>query len=359
ISPYLRHSFDAIASSELRYTHDEVRTRENVLSDSKGDSALFDLTSGQAFTWLGWGLHYSQQIIDYSNYPTAKTELSSVDLRFLITPKFSLIGTQGYEKYGYSIGQGSGGPHWTGGFSWTPSARTSIEYSTGYRFFGKTYSLAASHHSRNTVWSMNYSDDITTNRSEFLIPATIDTANFLDLLLTPGMPDPVLRKQFIDSFILNNGLPASLAENINYFSSGYFLQKRLQASVALNGTKSTLILSAYDSSRESLTSLKIESILGTSNLVSNDNTEDTGASAMWVWRLTPRTNINANTSYTISHAISTNITQRYWLTKLGMTRQLRPKLDGSVDLRRNESHSDQTGGGYLENAITASLLIQF
>ena len=364
ISPYLRHDFDALASSELRYSHDEVRTLENALSDSKGDSVLFNVTSGPAFSWLGWGLHYSQQIIDYSNYPTSKSEISSVDLRFPITPKFSLIGTQGYEKYNQSIGQNFvgqnfEGPYWTGGFSWTPSARTHIEYSTGYRFFGKTYALDASLHSRNTVWSINYSDDITTNRSEFLIPATINTASVLDQLMTPSIPDPVLRKQWIDSFILNNKLPPSLAENVNYFSNGFFLQRRLQAAVALNGTKNTLIFSVYESSRESLTSLKIESIFGTSNLVSNDNTEDTGGSASWIWRLTSRTNINANTSYTMSHHITTNITQRNWLTKLGMTRQFRPKLDGSVELRRNQSHYDQTGGGYLEHAIIASVLMRF
>jgi uncharacterized protein (PEP-CTERM system associated) len=364
ISPYLLHDFNALASSELRYTHDEVRTLENALSDSKGDSALFNVTSGPAFSWLGWGLHYSQQIIDYSNYPTSKSEISSVDLRFPITPRFSLIGTQGYEKYDQSIGQNFvgqnfEGPFWTGGFSWTPSARTRIDYSTGYRFFGKTYALDASLHSRNTVWSVNYSDDVTTNRSQFLIPATIGTASVLDQLMTPSIPDPTLRKQWIDSFILNNKLPPSLAENVNYFSNGFFLQRRLQAAVALNGTKNTLILSVYESSRESLTSLKIESIFGTSNLVSNDNTEETGGSGMWVWRLTSRTNINANTSYTMSRHTATNITQRNWLTKLGMTRQFRPKLDGSVELRRNQTHSDQTGGSYLENAIMASALMRF
>ena len=360
ISPYLRHDFDALASSELRYIHDEVRTRENALSDSTGDSALFNVTSGPAFSRFGWGLHYSKQTIDYSLYPTAKTEISSGDLRFPITPKFSLIATQGYEKYGYSIGQNTGGPFWTGGFSWTPSARTSIEYSTGYRFFGKTYALDASLHSRNTVWSVNYSEDITTNRSQFLIPATIDTASVLDQLFTPSIPDPVLRKQFIDNFILYNGLPPSLAENINYFSTGYFLQKRLQASVALKSARSTLILSAYDSSRESLTSLTTSSSLfGTSNLVTNENTEDTGGDALWIWSLSPRTNITAKTSYTVSHAILTNITQKNWLTRLAMTRQFRPKLDGSVELRRNQSHSDQIGGGYLENAIIASLLMTF
>ena len=42
-----------------------------------------------------------------------------------------------------------------------------------------------------------------------------------------------------------------------------------------------------------------------------------------------------------------------------MTRQFRPKLDGSIVLRRNQSHSDQIGVGYLENAIIASVLMTF
>jgi uncharacterized protein (PEP-CTERM system associated) len=362
ISPYLRHSFDAIASTELRYTHDEVRTRVSGFSNSRGDSALFNLISGSAFSRLGWGLHYNKQKTGYSNNPTVNTETFSGDLRFPITPKFSLSATKGYEKYNYlSISvEPPEGHFWTAGFSWTPTARTSFDASTGKRFFGNTHSLAASHHSRNTVWNINYSEDITTSRSQFLIPATINTADFLDQLWTPSIPDPVLRKQFIDSFILSNGLPTSLSENINYLTNGYFLQKRLQASVALNSTKSTLILNAFDTLRQARTAQSMDSLLfGTSNLTLNDDTEQIGGNVMWNWRYSPRTNINVSSGYTKSHSISTSRTEKFWLMGLGMTRQFRPKLNGSVDLRRNQNHSDQIGGGYQENAITASLLIQF
>jgi uncharacterized protein (PEP-CTERM system associated) len=361
ISPYLRHSFDAIASSELRYTHDEVRTHVSGLSNSKGDSILLNLNSGPAFSRLGWGLHYNKQKTGYSNNPTVDTETFSGDLRLPITPKFSLTATKGYEKYNYlSIGEKPEGRFWTAGFSWTPNARTSIEATTGHRFFGKTHSLAASHRSRNTVWSLNYNEDITTTSSQFLIPATINTATFLNNLFAASIPDPVLRQQYVDFFISSNGLPASLSNPTNYFTNRFFLQKQLQASVALNSAKSTLILSAFDTLREAQTSATMDSALqGTNNLASNDNTKQIGGNALWNWRFSPHTNINVSTGYTKSRSISTGITDNIMMMGLGMTRQFRPKLNGSVDLRRTLQHSNQIGGGYLEHAITASLLMQF
>lgn len=362
ISPYLRHSFDAIASSELRYTHSEVRTGVSGLSNSKGDSALFNLNSGPAFSRLGWGLHYYKQKTGYSNNPTADTETFSGDLRLPITAKFSLTATKGYEKFNYlSIsGEPPEGRFWTAGFSWTPTARTSIDASTGHRFFGKTSSLAASHRSRNTVWSLNYSQDITTTSSQFLIPATINTANFLDQLWTPSIPDPVLRQQIIDSFIHNNGLPTSFSENINYFTNRYFLQKRLQAAVALNSAKSTLILSAFYTVREAQTAQEMDSLLfGTNNLTLDDKTKQIRGNALWNWRFSPRTNVNVSTGYTQSRSISTGITNNIIMMGLGMTRQFRPNLNGSIDLRRTQQHSNQIGGDYREYVITASLLMKF
>ena len=361
ISPYLRHRFGAIASSELRYTHDEVWTHVGGLSNSKGDGTLFNLNSGPAFSRLGWGLHYNKQKTGYSNNPSADTETLSGDLRFPITPKFSLTATKGYEKNNYlSIGEKPEGHFWTAGLSWTPTARTSIEASTGHRFFGKTHSLAASHRSRNTVWSLNYSEDITTTSSLFLIPATINTATFLNNLFAASIPDPILRQQYVDFFISSNGLPASLSNPTNYFSNRFFLQKRLQASVALNSAKSTLILSAFDTLSEAQTAQAMDSrLFGTSNLALNDNIKQIGGNAQWNWRYSPHTNINVSAGYSKSRSISTGITGNNSMMGLGMTRQLRPKLNGSLDLRRTKQHSNQIGGSYQENAITASLSMQF
>lgn len=343
ISPYLRHSFGSIASSELRYTHDEVRTGVSGLSTSKGDSALFSLNSGPAFSRLGWGLHYSKQKTGYSNNPTVDYETSSGNLRLAITPRFSLTATKGYEKYSYlSIsGEPPEGQFWTAGFSWTPTARTSIDASTGHRFFGKTSSLAASHRTRNTVWSLNYSQDITTTQSQFLGQATIMTNSAAHCLL---LFSPAFCQQYF---------PLSTT---NFFTNQFFLQKQLQASVVLSREKSTLALSAFDTSREAQTNI---TALQTSGLTLDDKTRQFGGGALWSWKFSPRTNINVSASYSKSRSISTGVMNSTKIMILGMTKQIRPKLNGSVDLRRSLQQSNQIGGGYEENAIIASLLMQF
>jgi hypothetical protein len=400
VSPYLRHRFGEIVSSELRYTHNDVRTGTSGLSNSKGDSTLFHLNSGPAFSRLGWGLNYNKQKTGYSNNPTVDdAETFSGNFRLPISSKFSLTATEGYEKYNYisttgtkpevhfrtagfawtpstkiSI-QASTGVYknnylstgtkpqersWTTGFSWTPTARTSIDASNGYRFFGKTHSLAASHRSRSTFWKLNYSEDITNTRSQFLIPATISTANFLDQLWTTSIPDPVLRQQFINNFILYNGLPTSLADSVNYFTNNYFLQKQLQASVALNSAKSTLVLSAFNTLREAQTAQASDSLLlGTNSMTLNDKTKQIGGNALCTWQFSPITNFNVSAGYAKSRSISTGIWNGTRTMRLGMTRQFRPKFNGSVDLRRTVQHSNQIGGVYEENAIIASLLMQF
>jgi len=357
ISPYLRHSFGSIASSELRYTHNEVRTGVSGLSNSKGDGALFNLNSGPAFSRVGWGLHYNKQKTGYSNSPTVDTETSSANLGFSITPKFRLMATKGYEKYNYlSIsGEPPEGHFWSAGFSWTPTARTSIDASSGNRFFGKTHSLIASHRSRNTVWNLNYSEDITTTQSQFLVPATI-TMDLAAICAAQHPNDPAWCQQFF----LQTGFPPTLSNAVNYFTNQFFLQKQLQASVALNSAKSSLTLSAFKTLREAQTALTIDSLLlGSSNLTLYDNTEQIGGGALWSWHFSPLTNIHATTGYVKSRSITTGITNDNRTMGLGMTRQFRPKVNGSVDLRRNQQYSNQIGGGYQENAVTASLLMQF
>lgn len=364
VSPYLRNRFGSIATSELRYTHDEVRTRVGGLSNSKGDSVLFNLSSGPAFSKLGWGLHYSKRKTDYSGLSDIDTESYSGNLRFVVTPKFSLTATKGYEKNNYlSIGTKPEGDFWTAGFSWTPSARTSLAASTGHRFFGKTQSLAASHRSRNTVWNVNYGEDITTTPAQFIIPATINTADRLDQLFSAGIPDPASRQETVSSLIQALALPDSLAANLNYLTNRVFLQKRLQASVAFNSAKSTLVLSAFDALREAQTPQGLDNFLltlsATTNLAVYDRTKQTGSNALWSWRLSPRTNVNVSAGYAKSRSISSGITDTNRTMGLGMTRQFRPKLNGAVNLRHNERDTTQSGGNHRENAIIATLHMTF
>ncbi len=360
ISPYLRHRFGSVASTELRYTHDSVDTSTGGLSASQADRILFNLNSGTAFKTLGWGLNYNKQKIDYSNR-TFDMETASGSLRYMVSPRFSLTATGGYEKNNYlAISVKPEGSFWSAGFSWAPAERTSIVASAGKRFFGSTYSLSANHRTRQTAWSLGYSEDITSTRSQFLVPVTIDTSNFLNQLWTSSIPDPVVRQQIVDAFIRDTGIPLSLSDPINYFTNRFFLQKRLQASVALNGIKNTLVFSLFNMTREAQTAQEMDStLLGSNNLALNDYIKQVGGNALWNWRITPRTSTNMNINYTRSSSPSTDRQDDTTMIRFGLTRTFQPKLTGSLDFRHIQRDSNQSSGDYRENAITASLNMRF
>ncbi|TAN77797.1 MAG: TIGR03016 family PEP-CTERM system-associated outer membrane protein [Gallionella sp.] len=359
-SPYLRHNSSDFASSEIRYTHNEANAGTSGLSDSRTDSIQLKLNSGTAFRTLGWG-------VDYSNEKTANTTTQDIDreslsgnLRYLVTPKLSLTATGGYEKNSYiSIASKPESSFWSAGFAWAPSTRTSVDASAGQRFFGNTYSINANHRTSSTAWALGYSEDITTTQSQFVIPVTISTASFLDQLWSAQIPDQTTRQLFIDAFIQSNGLPPALSEPVNFLSNRVFLQKRLQASVALTGKKNTLILSLFNALRDAQTSQTQDSILlGNTNQALNDKTKQVGGNASWNWRIGSRTSANLNAAYTRSSDSSLGSTNNSRSIRFGLTRQFQPKLSGSVELRRLQQSSSQSSN-YQENAVTASLSMKF
>jgi uncharacterized protein (PEP-CTERM system associated) len=374
ISPYIRHNFSNFASTQVRYTHNAVYTDVGGLSASQSDSILLSLTSGSAFRSLGWGLNYSKQktgglgtslgglstSIGGLN-TSVESEQYTGNLRYRISSKFSLTGTGGYQKYSYASLTGvSSGSFWTAGFIWNPTERTNIIANAGESFFGKTYTLMTSHYTRRSTWSLSYNQTITNTRDQFLIPATTDTASFLNQLWTSNIPDPVMRQQTVEAFIRDNGLSASIFDPINFLTNQFFLQKRLQATVALSGAKNTLVLSIFHMLREAQTPGDTNSILlGANSFTLNSDTKQIGGNALWTWKISPRTNANIGAMYIRSNIPATGSEDETKTFRAGLTRQIRPKLNGAVNFRHVERTSNQIGSEYRENAIIASLSMRF
>lgn len=371
ISPYLLNHFQNFATSELRYTHDSVSTTgsgsavSSGLSNSQSDNILVGLRSGTDFRILGWGLNYNKQRIDFNTGQTVDLETYGGDLRYLVTPHFGLTATGGEEKNNYLslAGKSSGGPYWTGGFEWNPSQRTSIAANAGKRYFGNTYSLKADLRSRKTYWNVSYNEGITTTRNQFLLPATIDTAAFLanSPEFVAAFPTEAERLAAAEAFISANGLPESLADSVNLITNRFFLQKSLRASVSLTGMRNTVILSLFDIRRDAQTSQSSDStLLGTNDLSLLDSTKQVGVNALWNRRISSRTNANASVAYTRTSSPATGREDNFKRLRIGLTRQLQPKVNGTIELRHNELDSNQGSSlGYKENSLLASINIIF
>jgi uncharacterized protein (PEP-CTERM system associated) len=361
LSPYATHSFGTAATGTARYTRDSVKSGNALLGDSVSDTLALSLDSGPAFRVVGWGLQANRQQVDDSLGRDYQIATASASAHLRIGHTFTVDANGGYDKYEYaSPGGASAGTSRSLGFTWTPSLRTRIQLSAGKRYFGPSYLLALSHRSRHTVWTANYNDAVTTTREQLFIPAAVNAADMLDRLFSASISDPEARRLAVDAFIRANGLPPSLAHNVNYFTNRFILQRQFQASAAFNTARTTSVVAINANKREALSAIEEDRPLaGSGPLSLNDNTRQAGASILVSYRLTPRSGVSMALNSSRTESLSTGIKSNQRTFNLSLTRQFQSKLKGVVELRRNQGVLGLSGGGqFHENAVSASLSYQ-
>ena len=361
ISPYLTHRFGTFASGILRYSHDSVKSdSSSIFGNSTADGVVLDVASGTGFRNVGWNIHVARQNVDNENFGDTSSQNATLGLSYRVGTSLNLTATGGYDKYDYqALGGETQGASWSVGFGWAPSPRTNIQMSVGRHYLGNTGSLLALHRSRHSTWKLGYSDAVTTTRSQFSLPAAIDTASMLDSLFTATIPDPVLRRQAVEAYILSAGLPSSLADNINYLTNRYMRQKLLQASSAFNWRHSSAVLSAYASERTALSSSESDSgLLGSQLRALNDSVRQTGLTGSYSYRLSARSTALASLSASHSRSLDTDLSGKQNSLRLGLTHRFGRSVRGSLELRRTTGDSDITRRDYTENAVSATVTVQ-
>lgn len=361
ISPYLRYAFGTFATANLRYSRDMVDSDNQGFGRSTADALNLTLSGGPAFRRLGWTLALSSQHLDDSIAPPSSSRFANLSLRYTLTPELSWIVGGGYDKFDYeSMGSDTQGASWSTGFTWQPSSRTSLTLSGGRRYYGDSYFLAGSHRSRYTVWNISYSDDVTTTRSQFLLPSAVDTAAMLDRLFIPAFPDPVQRAIAVEAYIRASGLPRSLPDSVNYFTNRYMLQRQFQASAGLQLARTTLLMSVFHSRREALSLFQADSaLLGSSGGLVNDKVRQRGMTAVADYTLTGRSHISLAASFNESFAGALPDAARHASVRLFLSHRFRPKLNGTIELRVLHTRSALDPRPVREHAIAASLAATF
>jgi uncharacterized protein (PEP-CTERM system associated) len=362
ISPYLRERFGAQADLLLRYTRDGVDAGEhNPFASSVGSAVNLDLASGTAWHTLGWNLDYSRQDLDNRLAGRSSAQSATAGLRYRLNRSWSATASAGYDKYDYqSLGGRTAGRRWSAGAIWTPSSRTTVQAALGRRYFGQTGSLSATTRTRLSVWTATYSDDVTTTRAQFVLPAAIDTAGMLDRLFATSIPDPALRAQAVAAYMQSTGLPPTLANSINYLSNRYMRQKQLQLAAAFRGAHGDLVLSVFDTARTALSLQQSDTgLLGSQLSTLNDDTRQRGASGAWNYRMSSRTNALVTANATRVRSLSTGLTSTSRALRVGLTHQFGGKVRGALELRRTEGDTGALSGSrFRENAISAGINVQ-
>ena len=353
VSPYLIHDFGSAVRAEARFTYSVANSDDTAeLSNSVGNRVNLRLASGPGYKLLTWDLAYRNENIDYETGQNTDIEVTTLNARRLITPTVGLLAQGGYEYYKTGLIPSTEGPSWSAGLDWAPSPRTRLAATAGQRFYGDAYSFDFRHRSRLTTWSAGYSQNVTTTRSEFFIPATSSTAGYLDTLFSSRFPDPVARRKAVEEFIARTGLPPSLGAPINIFSNQLFLVKTWNASAGIAGVRNVLIANVFGQTTEGL--------VGNLVLPTAPNTSiQTGTSILWNWRMTARNAWNLAAAYRRNESPNTGEIGYLTHVTMGLNRQFQPRLSGSLHYRFQQNDSNFSASNYTENAVFATLRLGF
>jgi uncharacterized protein (PEP-CTERM system associated) len=285
----------------------------------------------------------------------------------MFTPRFGLTGMGGYERNSFlSIRGNPSSPTWTAGFVWTPNERTNIVANAGQRFYGATYFAQAIHRTRLTIWNFNYIEEITTFNQQSQLGSAgsaFGVANSLNQLLGAQFPNfsPEIIQQNV-GLLLGPNFSGSFLVPSNFFTNRLFLQKRLEASVALNGVRNTLVLRGFNMSRKAYSPEDVDlDLLGAANAALLNHTIQTGGTALWSYRVSQFTTANLTFGYTRFTFPNSERKDDVRLISTSLTRQfpqILPNLSATIQYRRNERDSNQ-GGDYRENAAIAFVNMTF
>lgn len=355
IAPFLKKEIGDHILTELRYARDSVNSNAGQNVDSKANTWQFGIGNSKADQVLQWGFRYVNQRINYVSQAPLTMESLTADVNLRLTPLFRLTATSGYEKNDYvSLSQKPEGYFWSSGFIWTPTERTNFTANIGHRYFGSTSSISISQRARTSVWSFGYHEDVSTTRGQYLLPATNNTASFLNQLWQTLIPDANARQQIVSNFIRDTGLPLALAQPVNTLTNQVFLQKNLQASVAIAGVRNTAVINLFNNVRESLSTGLLDTSLNPGLL---NNVRQLGANTLWNWKMSPRSNATLDFSYIKNDSRDGGVREYNRIARTSFSRQMQEKLKATLEFRRVWKNSDIFSGNYDESAITLYLLI--
>jgi len=320
LSPYVRQLYGSFASAEYRVGISRLNyiggTDPNE-SDSTTRSASVNLQSGPQFNSLSWNLGATRQDINPDSAPNSTLSRASMSFTKQAGPRFSIIGTLGYEdnKYEQSnlVGDTSGSI-WELGVGWNPSRFTDVEYRYGERYFGSTHTFNLKHRSHYTEWRMQYFQDVTTTST-----LQLDYQNAL-----PG--DNVLYPAYsrrVEVIILDHA----------------------SVSATVHTGKSQLSLNLYDDKRD----------------YQFDDTNDDirGAQFSWRWQFIPRTAAILSTEYYRQEFRREDRVDNLMDRTLRLERQIRRHVTGMISYGVRDRQSNQLSSEYLRHLASVGLKMEF
>lgn len=369
ISPYLKHRFGSFATVEARVSVEDVLAADSQTSDARAIRYRLGAVSGNLYYPLTWSASYDKSDTENSGAQDTSAERAAVNARYALSRKFGLLAQAGLEKNDYAgvnarqkdyhyyglgasytpgrrfsadvyLNHSNNGDFLSGSLNFNPTPRTALRASTSQRAFGRTYGLHFSHRTRQSAWTLNYQEDLTDSKQQFLAYAGTLYAH-----LCGAAPSQTL--QYTTSPIPPAGCTALPGLNLNLVNQAQldetYVSKILSGALSYTQRRSTYLLSTYVNQRSYQTS--------------GGEEKTYGVQGSWTLRASPRTTYSLNAG--ISRDEKGASEHDLWNLGMTLTYRLDAKTSASLGLRHQQRNAEQAADSYKENALTARLNMSF
>lgn len=365
ISPYVQHRLGTFAIAQARYTASGAMFQNNVAANSSINAFTASLLSGTRFNDLSWGLNYSLRKAQNRNAADTTLESANVTAGYALSSHFRVFGMVGQDWNDYLSTTGTSGSFYSAGVGWSPTRRTSIEASAGERYFGRTFSLAATHRTRMSRWNASYSENVSDITQQFLAQSSrifwLCGAN-LNLVETADLTNPApgscigpisagqLATAYSSLGVSTSDLIAAGLLNIAT-TSGIYVIKNARAGVSWDVGRLSYGLVLTDTRRlyQALAGAedRVQAVIGSVSYRLSAQTTATGGLSL--------TRNTADALVTGGAPRQDDILS----VSLGLNRRFDDKLDGALIFRHTHRDSNLASATYDENALTALVNMRF
>jgi uncharacterized protein (PEP-CTERM system associated) len=368
ISPYLKRRLGSFATVEARVAFDDVISDDSQTSDGRKTRYRLSAVSGNLYYPLTWSASYDKSETNNSDSDDTGDDRASLNARYALSKKFGLLARASLEKndftgvdedeedyktYGLGVfytpsrrfsadvyynHSNNNGNFVSGSATLNPTLHTSLKASTSQRSFGRTYGLNLSHRTRQSNWTLNYQEDLTDTKQQFLDYAgTLYAHSCAGAIIYSNSPIPPA------------GCNAVPGLNINLVNQSQtdetYTSKILSGAVTYTRRRSTFLLSTYLNKRD---------------YQSSGGDEKTyGLQGSWNLKTSPRTTFTLSGGMSKEESSNGGDGDDLWNLGLAVTHQFDSKVSANVGLRHQQRSSDQPGDSYKENAVAARLNVSF
>lgn len=341
---------DASAALVLSATDTSRAEAGASTSDSANASASLGLQSSGSGR-LGWSLSAVRSVVDFDAGRKTEDDRLTAGLSYRPDVDWQLRLRGGVEANDFRQATKERYDSWGAGLEWTPSPRTKVSLDGDRRSFGHSHTIELQHRSRRTVWRYSDGQDVSRGSND-TAQTLIGAYDLFFELLASQEPDPALRAQLVDSLLQRNGLARDSQVALGYLTSSVTLQRRQEASVAIDAQRTTWLLSAYSTRSE-----RVDTVSSAVDDTAGGNTvRQRGLSLTVAHRLTPTGSLSLALS-TLRSSDGGGLNSRLRSLSAGWTERVGVRTDFSLAVRHSDYDADLEP--YTENAVIANLTLRF